>query len=362
MLSFQTIGELTNETEAGFPVDCLHSAPPYQDVPSQVLEWINQTGRTVVFFNSAEAALPAADYCPPAIRLYDVIHGLVPYQYRGALRYEKHLNGIVAVSHATADAFRRRLIDDSKVYVVHNGLSLSSDEATRYENRSSIAFLGGSASNKGAHDILAVWPRLLDGGFDGKLQWLGTIEPEFRTKIDRLPARDQIVLQGQRSRDDVLQILAGSESVLVLSRSESFGLVVLEALAMGAIPILYRMPKSGTLEVVGSDYPFLARAGGLSDVVNKVLEVRKWQAAEKKKLAAPILSRFTEGAMWSGYERLLKIDASAGVVRSSVGEVPPPYRPAPRAADLLPMPLKNWLNDALAKWPRAYRFLREQFS
>jgi glycogen synthase len=103
---------------------------------------------------------------------------------------------------------------------------------------------------------------LLASGFDGTLRWLGTIDPEFRTKIDDAPARQKILVQGQRSRDEVLQLLGGSESVLVLSRSESFGLVVLEALSRGAIPILYRMPKSGTLEVVGSDYPFLARARG----------------------------------------------------------------------------------------------------
>ena len=86
---------------------------------------------------------------------------------------------------------------------------------------------------------------------------------------------------GKKSKiQDYLNIM---DMFVLSSIYEGFGLVLLEALSVG-VPIV-ASNISAIPEVLGNDYPYLARVGDYSDFADKMMEIYQANADEITKLA-----------------------------------------------------------------------------
>jgi glycosyltransferase involved in cell wall biosynthesis len=113
-----------------------------------------------------------------------------------------------------------------------------------------VVVLSAMARDKGAVQVVEAVRRLWRTGCAVELALAGAILTPFRAYLDALPARDRerIRLLGPIGEDEKRDLLAAADIVAMPSRTDSFGIVYLEAW-------LYGKPVIG------------ARAWGIDDVI-----------------------------------------------------------------------------------------------
>jgi glycosyltransferase involved in cell wall biosynthesis len=105
----------------------------------------------------------------------------------------------------------------------------------------------GTASRRKGFDILLEAFRLTSGALpSAELHVIG--DPESASRFMRYSPSDKIVIHGKRSRHELARMLGLMDCLVLPSRIEAFGMVVVEALAAGVPTIV--TPKVGAAEVI----------------------------------------------------------------------------------------------------------------
>ena len=347
----------------GSRVESLNGKAPYADAPAQLVEWLKQNRQDVLVLNGCEEADVAIPYVPAETRVVYAVHDTASRYFEAAVRHEARLDAIVAVSETVAERLRERLNDPGKLHVLMNGtLFPAALEAVLASPREDdLVFLGGDNPVKGAYDVLALWTSLQAIGFKGKLHWFGHIGKPFQSQIHRLPGFERIESHGRQLRQKVFDVAGRSKALLMLSRVEPFGMVTVECMGMGCIPVAWDI-ATGTKEIVGDGEGLFAPLGDYEALARAVLKAIDIQPARFAAIAARIRRDFSEEAMWARYQALMAdLSARPPATRPLAGQPPPPYRPPTRLFQLLPSGLKAWIRMALGKSPRlgfAFRDLR----
>ena len=110
----------------------------------------------------------------------------------------------------------------------------------------SIATVGSLSKNKNQQFSIKVARCLIDNNIDLEMKILGDGAElyELQKLVKDLGLESKVTFMGRVSSDEVLKTLMGSDYVLQPVFNEGFGKVPLEALSMGAIPILSNGPFS----------------------------------------------------------------------------------------------------------------------
>jgi len=111
----------------------------------------------------------------------------------------------------------------------------STDEDDNRKSPLNFIFIGSATAQKGFDDVLEAMEKLLLEGFTFKLRVVGVIDQSLLAKRRRL--REGIVEFGMVGHDKLPSILRGSDCLLLPSRFDSFGMVVVEAMACG-VPVI----------------------------------------------------------------------------------------------------------------------------
>jgi glycosyltransferase involved in cell wall biosynthesis len=109
-----------------------------------------------------------------------------------------------------------------------------------------VASVSGLTYIKGADHLLDVAERLARVAPDVRLVLAGFDEPGYR---ERAKAMANVVMLGFQKADTIRRLLAHSIALLCLSRYDSFGIPIAEAMALGK-PVLYA-PNAALPEVAG---------------------------------------------------------------------------------------------------------------
>ena len=121
-----------------------------------------------------------------------------------------------------------------------------------------LLFVGSLHRTKGVDVLLDAWARVLREMPDAKLRIVGDgpMEAELRASAAGLPSPANVRFVGRISRGEVAQAMDEARALVVPSRSEGFGLVILEAMArarpviasnVGGIPELVIDGETGAL-------------------------------------------------------------------------------------------------------------------
>jgi glycosyltransferase involved in cell wall biosynthesis len=345
----------------GYETECLDCVPPFRNAPERFMSWLAKTEPNVVLLNSVAALERTVPHIPPHIRSILVVHGLMPYQVDPAVELQASLDAIVAVSQATARTIIAKGVDASLVRVIYNGIHFSPCEPSTLAQRSDIAFLGGGSVNKGAKDVIRIWQELAKTGYAGMLHWLGPVDERLKTEVRRLESADRITLHGYQKHKQVLEILGQSAALLMPSRSESFGLAVVEAMSMGCLPVVWNVPSNGIVEIVGAKYEFAVPEGDVAAAAKAVYAAIDRRAALAQQFRENVRKRFSVDEMWNGYSRLLSaVSLAVPRNRQRAGQLPEPYRPKFRVLQLVPPRLKEIIGAGLARYPAVYRYVRHR--
>ncbi|OLT28511.1 hypothetical protein BJF82_03245 [Kytococcus sp. CUA-901] len=116
-------------------------------------------------------------------------------------------------------------------HVVPNGVDLSVFTPGPADRSPRMLFVGGLAPIKGADRLPEILEKVLQRVPSAELDvvGVGALRPELEAAAQRLPIR----LHGALPRADVARMMGEASVLLVPSRNEGFGCVVLEAYACG---------------------------------------------------------------------------------------------------------------------------------
>ena len=160
-------------------------------------------------------------------------------------------------------------------FMCYSGIPASYNNNTMardFHKRNRVAYVGTLIKRKYPSEII---PALCHAfGSDFTLDYAG--EGEERKAIEQvskaLGVMNNVHLLGRISRDKVIELLDNSDLFIMISRSEAFGLVYLEAMARGCITIASR--REGFDGIIrDGENGFLCEAGnteGLSQILTNV--------------------------------------------------------------------------------------------
>ncbi len=115
----------------------------------------------------------------------------------------------------------------------------------------------------------------------------GTLGPSLRAELSRRGLDRQVRLLGVRPRGEIAKILAAADFFALTSYRESFGLAVLEAMALGAVPVVYRSPGVVDLVSDGESGMIVEGAEAMAEAIVRTYEdqglyKRMSEAAERR--------------------------------------------------------------------------------
>lgn len=157
---------------------------------------------------------------------------------------------VFAQTPSEADAIRKMGVHADRV--VLQGLGVDPDECTGGDRQRArrawgvgddevvIGHLANQSREKGTVDLLRAAQRAWESGATFRVVLAGPQMPNFRRFWSSFPVRDRVIQLGILSHKEKIDFFAGIDSFCLPSRSDSFGLVLLEAWANGVPLIGYR--------------------------------------------------------------------------------------------------------------------------
>lgn len=218
---------------------------------------------------------------------------------------------------APSQAFRRDLLAlfphlDGKTTAIHNGVNLEELRAPSHTDDGQFSFgryllcVAAHNEKKGIDTLLRAFKRVHAAHPSVTLVLVG--DGPLRTQLEELAAslgiRERVVFLGQRGRADVASLLHGCDVFVLPSRSEPFGIAVIEALACrkpvvsttaGGIPEIIQSGVNGVL-VEPDD------AKALADAIARVLASPDLQRLMTDNGDSTVRNRFLSEQTGAAYE------------------------------------------------------------
>lgn len=187
--------------------------------------------------------------------------------FRLQLRTFKHYGQIVTLSKTETYIWRNL---GCQTTFIPNSIDTSIDNNYSPKGNKSIVTVGRLDYLKGFDRLLDVW-EIVAGNFpDWTLVVIGDgpLKKEYEDRVHALGLDMQVKFLGNRS--DVKSILANSSIFTFASRSESFGMVLLEALSCG-LPVISFDCENGPRDIIDNYFNgFLVEDGNVKDFTDKL--------------------------------------------------------------------------------------------
>ncbi len=119
------------------------------------------------------------------------------------------------------------------------------------------------------------------GGF--KITFIG--EGNERTAIEKVRTKGEVIFTGRIQRSEIIEYLKEADSFIMVSKGELFGLVYLEAMVLGCIPIAAKNEGIDGIVIDGNN-GFLCKAGDLIDLVKTINRINAFSNEERMQISA----------------------------------------------------------------------------
>ena len=225
---------------------------------------------------------------PSVLTHHSIIARSLPRPLRPLLRYALKWPWVLtAVSRAAAEDLRE--LSGREVVVTHNCIDVRRwrelGNGGELDGEPSIVFVGRVTDRKNPLEVVSVARGIARRLPRAKIYVVGDGELArvLAYEVSRSGLSDRVVMLGRRPRAEVAKIMSASDFLVVTSRNEAFGLAVLEAMALGVVPVIYDSPGVRDLVVDG----FNGRlAGGAEEVAEAIASLWEDQGAYKALSAA----------------------------------------------------------------------------
>jgi glycosyltransferase involved in cell wall biosynthesis len=336
-----------------------------------VLDWLKDNPQDVVFTNGVSHLEGIFSYIPENTLHVAVLHDSARSYRAGILSYARYLDGVVAISDYVYDFARRDLRAagfSGLVRRIHNGTSYPPAPA-RVGSAGPLRLLFiGNMWLKGGDKLAGIAKALHRRSIDFRLTIIGKETAWLERRFVRSGLREKVSWMPRQPREELWRTYAAHDALLMLSWGEPFGMVTIEAMGMGCVPVAYDVP-SGTQDIVEPGINgFLvapnreAVAAALADLTPARLA---WMSAEASQRAR---TQFSARQTAQDYVQLVGdlMRCRSLIHRSRLSPGPAsltaesPSRSAlVRVYHALPPSWRRRIRNALAAYPTGARRLRE---
>ncbi len=250
----------------------------------------------------------------PAVRRF--------YTMRHQLNWMKQADAVLTMTSLERDYLLEKGVPGDKMHIVGVGLEPSEIEGgngagfrRKHQIEGPVVFFQGTAAyDKGTHHLVQAMQRLWKAGFEATLVIAGPIMSHFQRFYDELPEPDKVHIRllGFISPEEKRDLFAAGDLFVMASRTDSFGIVYLEAWVCGKPVIGVRaggVPAVISHEVDGLLVEFGAVDQLAADIKlllqDRALAERMGQAGREK-----VLARYTWpivfGQVYNIYKKVLE--------------------------------------------------------
>ncbi len=208
---------------------------------------VNATAPDILLLNHCSLLHHSLPYISTKIKPVSILHNDIQGIYNVARRYYKRIFRWIAPSQALAKHFRPYVDKNiqNRIKVIQHGVnadlfSLNGRDAILKSPR--ISFVGNLDMNKGS-DMLPLILEHVTQRFPN-VEITITGKGPLRSLLEKRLSEKNIkaAFTGYITAAQVAKILNDTEILLLPSRVEGFGLIIVEAMLCGAVPVVSRLP------------------------------------------------------------------------------------------------------------------------
>lgn len=183
----------------------------------------------------------------------------------------KHYDKLIVVNEEIESLYKEYL--GTKVTNIPNFIEEQSEEHTKLKNKQLIA-VGRFEPEKGFLDLIDVMKLVTKIDKEIKLTLIGDGSEKklILDKINECGLKDNINLTGYLNSKEIEYHMLNASLYVMTSITESFGLVLLEAMNMG-LPIISFDSASGPKELLKNDNGILIKNRDKKEMANKIIEL-----------------------------------------------------------------------------------------
>ncbi len=192
---------------------------------------------------------------------------------------------------AAEDDFAKQYGRPKKSFIAYSGVSEAflnagaQNEKTVSSPVHDFIFVGSLINRKYPTEIIkALSETYPDGNFSMTYIGDGADKAKIEEEYKRHGRRGTIRFTGRIPREDIVQYLSQSDVFVMISKGEIFGLVYLEAMALGVIPIGSKNEGIDGIIVDGQN-GFLCEAGNEDELVSIIKKISNMTSTELKEMS-----------------------------------------------------------------------------
>ena len=214
--------------------------------------WLEQNPMDILVMNDVKYLEPYWPFVPECTATIVFIHDEAHRYSRAAIENHRHLDAIATVARFMERQITRQLPGFRGILkTVYNGQSLAPGERTDSDSeRIRLLHVTGTDFHaKGTHDLPDICRHLHMAESFFCLWVFGNVPPAIQAACEKSSPHGLFAWPGRVPHSECVKRAARSDVFLALSRSEAFGMAMLEAMSQGAIPVIYDI-ESGPSEIV----------------------------------------------------------------------------------------------------------------
>ena len=194
-------------------------------------------------------------HLPLEMKIIMHCNSIIPHAYYHVTRYPKHVSKIVVESlRQKLDLVENWAVPSRSILIAPNGIQPMSKKLQKqnYDGILQIVYLGRiEDASKGTDLIPGIVNYLISNGIDFNLEIIGSGPDEKKLKDSLRRHTDRVSFSGPVQSHEILSKLSQKHILIMPSRIEGFGFVVIEAMSVGVVPVVSRI--SGVLDWIVTD-------------------------------------------------------------------------------------------------------------
>lgn len=240
------------------------------------LRWVRKRNPCVLIFNDVSELHGAWIYLPMETRLIVVLHDEGRRYCTPMIQQIDVANHFIVVAEYLRELLGRKNPHFyKKTSIIQNGVcfpaNLNLYENNPIEDEIRILYFGSiDFLRKGVQDLPKVAKKLAQKKIQFRMIIAGGDSSVLRKKFKQYGLTNKVEWKGHLSRNECLKLASRCHIFFLPSRVESFGLVTVESMGMGCVPIAYDI-ESGNRDIISSGKNgFLVPLANIECVAQKI--------------------------------------------------------------------------------------------
>lgn len=340
--------------------------------PGRFLDWLQSNPQRILITNDVSRIEAAFPYLPATTAHVVQIHDSMRRYGEVAIRNHPWIDGVACVANHIREPLEARLRASGfqrPVATVHNGADFPPlSGRTSPVGPLRLLFTGKMDSLlKGILDIVPILSALRRLGVPHRLTIVGGSHDRLARMLKFRRLDDCVSWAGRVPHDQCYRLAGEHDLFLMLSRREPFGMVTIEAMGMGCVPIGYLTP-SGTTEIIQSGQSGLLFSLGDTKGIAGAIHALHHDRTRLAELChgAVLRARTDFGSLalaqrTSDFLRRVLLSSADCAPDRRLGQPPPAKLPSRHQSRLrytrLPPAFRGWLRDVVGRSPRLSHWL-----